>query len=438
MFSNKGILPPTRLELAVANALSLVTRERLWLAFISYIFFVTLYFSWRHSAALHAFTYGDWVIHYGFGFVRRGLIGQLLISIGGTQNAPTLVFLVKAALYFAFLYSVYRLYRPLLHENVLAFCLLAPTAFSFTVLDSDGAGRKELILLACMAVQCAILAARQGISTCGSRSGPWIHLCCLLASLSVAVLSHEGLFFFCGFPLLVLHLDLSLKEGTTAATRRTLFAATWLVILFLLQAYFSGNSQLGKRLCAALGASAPMNCSEFSAITWLGGTGHKVVNDVLKEIGRGALYVYGFSALLSALPIYLVAQGSVVTGSSPVRRSTLLAALIIANLSSIPLYLAVDWGRWQYITVCCNLLFLGYCYRIGIMKARPLLGSLTNFSNELVERVLLRVLKFGMFAYVFLWNVPHYGAYFDHGHIGLIERIAVNMSKFIYSKQPLR
>lgn len=410
-----------------APLLALFTRQRLWAAFIIYLLAWTLLHCWRQSAELQPFSYGDWIIHYKDMFVRRGLIGQIVLILGGPANAPTLVFGIKALAYVVFFGAVYAIFKPLLNNSIVVICLLAPMGLSFSVIDSWGAGRKEILLLAILAVQVFCL------PTAKTKSGSSnLHFALLVASLSFAVLSHEALIFFSGFPLLVFYLQSRAQIGGASATRRLVLVMVWLIALVLVQVAFPGSQEQANRICAALGAQAPVKCAEFSAVSWLASNGRFAVIEVLRVIAAGQLFVYAATAALSALPLYMLWISSQAATTTCINPSQIRDGLIAAIALTLPPYLVgVDWGRWQYITFCSVLLVLGHCYRQGFLASTSLLerahAELAAFGA--LRTILMPLLWLLVAVYVLAWNAPHVGNNFDKGHIGFIERLAGHASK---------
>ena len=113
------------------------------------------YFS-QISRGGHPWETGDWLINYQSGFIRRGLIGELILRISECTNFDLLdlTFLFQLTIYFIFfLYNFkivwFFLQRVKTYDNFKIIILLfSPAAILFNLYNLDFAFRKEIIGLA--------------------------------------------------------------------------------------------------------------------------------------------------------------------------------------------------------------------------------------------------------------------------------------------------
>jgi hypothetical protein len=103
-----------------------------------------------------AYRIGDWLVNYEGGFVRRGLLGQMLLWEGRSFPGTLLplVLSIQVALYGMLLVWGYRLLSPHVQSRVSILLLgLSPASFLFEALNPQGF-RKELLGLVLLAVFC--------------------------------------------------------------------------------------------------------------------------------------------------------------------------------------------------------------------------------------------------------------------------------------------
>lgn len=104
-----------------------------------------------HQIGFHeGFNIGDWLINYAGGFVRRGLIGEILYGLSrliGVNPAILLVFLqaVIFGVYFYFAYKI-LLSKPVILKYT--FIIFSPFVFTFAINSQAGGYRKEIIYFA--------------------------------------------------------------------------------------------------------------------------------------------------------------------------------------------------------------------------------------------------------------------------------------------------
>ncbi len=129
---------------------------------------------------------GSWLVNYGGGFVRRGLFGQLFLSVA--PHAPAAVwylFAFQVACYLLVL-TVFILY---LHENEYRWSAIAlacgPAALPFIAWDWQGGFRQELLVF--VALSLLVLAQNR---TPGRRLTA-VLACTALAFFTLAVFSWE-------------------------------------------------------------------------------------------------------------------------------------------------------------------------------------------------------------------------------------------------------
>ena len=129
-------------------------------------------------------TFGDWLINYQSGFVRRGLFGEAVYRLYEVTDISPGIYVLLALLlaYSIFLFFSYLMLRK---QNLLPYALLVFAPFVFMYHDEAGL-RKEQIFLAAMAFLMWLLQARPG------RTAALVFMA-ILCLYPLAVLSHEML-----------------------------------------------------------------------------------------------------------------------------------------------------------------------------------------------------------------------------------------------------
>ena len=94
----------------------------------------------------HSFLSADWLINYKFGYVNRGLIGTLIVSL--SKSGTTLLNLITYSLIFIYILIFYFLHKTFNNKNqnlISYFLIFSPLAFLFPIYDSQGSFRKEIL-----------------------------------------------------------------------------------------------------------------------------------------------------------------------------------------------------------------------------------------------------------------------------------------------------
>ena len=305
------------------------------------------------AATALGFRVGDWLVNYGSGFVRRGLLGSPIISAAtalGTRPEWIVLSLqtVLYALLFVVLFLLTRQKRP----NVwfLAF-LFSPAALLFPLYDEAVIGRKDVLFFAAFALYAWWMPRPASRWASAAAFG-----------LGAAVtLAHEMFFFFTPyfFVMRVFRLEVRLKADTTTAvdlqpdTRSvrlqadpphfapelSLFAGALIALLLVatIGADLRGAAQCAGLLARGFDKDLCTGIMEYPVST-IGASLQETAATVRAE---PYLRDYSIAAALAALP--LVPLFVAVRRRVP---RAVVVALLAALAFTLPLFvLVIDWGR---------------------------------------------------------------------------------------------
>lgn len=364
-----------------------------------------LAFAFRNIVrARSPYTYGDWVINYADGFVRRGLGGETVLALSnltGVSAVHVAMAIISALTVFVFCGLLVILLRNLRLIDVAI--VLAPIALMFGVLDPSEAGRKDLIPLAVVVASCLLMSRRRPLP-------PLAELAFTTVLGSIGMLVHETTLFYLA-PLFVLHLvRIEESERRVAGRIWLMLAGGLLCALFVLIAA-SAKVDLStiRLMCARLADAAPQACESFDgAIGWLRAPASYGIGTVKAQLAAGTLpSVYGLPLILAL--VYMLAYASRFTLAAGVGASLLggrlrfafqpVVLVLVFFAATVPLYiLAIDWGRWLMVWFVCGFVFLKTALGLGVLERRdgPVVGRLTE------AHLALALLIGALF-----WSTPH-------------------------------
>lgn len=320
----------------------------------------------------HPFKTGDWLINYEGGWIRRGLIGQILYEISGFGfSLLWCVFIVQVLIYFSTAHLVLKLFFATAREASWLFFIFSPAfIFLFPFYDTNGGFRKEIIIF----LSFCLLAVGLLHGRLNQR-----YLAASLIVYIVAVFSHEISVFCLIFPLYLLFK--STKSNPTLRGIGRAYIAGFIIASaagFMLSVFHSGGIEASNLICDSL-KNRDLNkdiCA--GAIKWLGFDAIYALNAVADNI---ALYVLVYTPLLilAAIPLFLTNWWR---GRLPL--------IIWGFVSLIPLFfIALDWGRLIHIYV--TMIFVSFLF---------------DSCNE--EIVIQKYPLIAVLIYSSFWSIPHW------------------------------
>lgn len=359
------------------------------LFFPTFLFFIALALALQYWVVIrHGASYwitADWLINYQGGWVRRGLIGEIIYKFSTLTHASLkeTAFVLQNIAYGAFLLCFYKLMSPLLRKSNYFYLFILSPAFPllFYLYDFYGAFRKESLIFLSFSLLCLFLQ---------SKKMTW--LISSLAIYCLAVFSHEIAFF--ALPFYTYALFRYKEEFETMGTYTFIHFAYACIgfsgLVFAL--LFSGSYQTAAVVCSSLTTReffAPNFCN--GAILWLGKKSSDatlLISDSLSNYLR----TYIPAAALTAMPFLYIRDWL----------KTNRLFLLFSGLAILPLFvIALDWGRFISIYFCLLTLYL--CL---------------EFSKNKIQ-VPKSVSFWFIFLYAAAWSMPH--ALPQHLGLGLYE-----------------
>ena len=323
---------------------------------------------------------GDWLINYSAGFVRRGLVGEIVRRLYQTAdvNPVSAILGIKGGLYAAI--SIGLLFIALRRRfDVFDFALvMCPAGLPFELYAILGSGRKEIALLAAFVFYVA-LDVLTPITT-GGLSRRWQFWFFSLA-LPLLTSVHEALLFF--FPFFLTYRWLR-TDNFAADVRAMRFPCIAAGCVFVLSYLFRGNDTAVATICSSVTAMS---------------LDHRLCAGAIEALGRYDVHIRGVDALrfifLATLSFAPLAWYAAQTLTKTDRRKFFTGASV-SIVATLPLYVvSEDWGRWIHISWI--LMFV----TLLAFKTIPLRLRTTSRSLKAAYAVTI-------ILYVFSWRIPHW------------------------------
>ncbi len=341
---NTRVTLPKILLTSIPRESTIRFRVFIWLA-ASFLWLIHSIGSAYYAFRGDPWSHGDWLISYTDGFVRRGLLGELIFGLAGTIDIhPGAIVLGLQTLAAAVFY--FGLAALLLKGNQklgIWLISLVPLGFAYVLVDPASAGRKEILLFAW-----AILWQRLESKNSKLRLAHAVASTCLVA----LVFSHEGFLFY--IPLVLL---ISILSNTSL---------DWLDFfkragLLLVPSALAGSViALVKTNATPAGLCAPILSAGYSEYTCDGAV-YLAAEGGPSGISYGLSWLANFPTNYFIYFLFVVPFLGIIVAflfsSLQLRRSKFgnreLGMLsIFALIASTPiLIIAVDWGRYLQIAI---------------------------------------------------------------------------------------
>jgi hypothetical protein len=350
---------------------------------------------------------GDWLINYQGGFVRRGLIGQIIFLLSRWLHvSPLLVAVVVALVAYVIVYwSIWKLLENSSWKLWVLAAFISPALVGFTV-AARGGFHKDVLYLASLAMLLVLLMR---------NVKGWVLTVYLTLACVFCILSHEPLFVYLPYALAALAIGIGeIKRAAAIALIPMIFA----LASFYAVAHFHGDTHTVTAVCDSLGKEYAQVC--LGSISNLSHSSAYARQETIEDSTRYHYYrIYPMFGLLASIPIIM---GFADLWRTPgLRRDLKLlagTAAVSFAMSLTLFYYATDWGRWIYMhlfSLFLILLFLDHRRQTDPLTAEPVRGIAGG-------RVRVAFVSLLLFIYATCWNLPNFSDKPIGGYLGLANR----------------
>ena len=302
-----------------------------------YIIFIFLLSTYYLSAVYLSTTnnaMSEWVINYGGGFVRRGLIGELIFQISSISNLNLrdCFIIFQILLYFFYYVLIYWLLKDLKKNFLISLAIFSPVFYSFGLYELEALGRKEILMYVFFSYNFYLFYKYKNIN---------LNYLYTYISLTILILSHEAIIFYFLFYFFFFFVVDKEKNWRFFLLNGILI----LIVIFLSLALFLNphSSFDNLEMCKRLLTITNENCGLGASFTTADISRH--INEVdwkLIDIKNYILiFIFGFTAIF-----FLIYKSELVSNIIYLKKNIFIP-MIFCSLPPMFLFLiAVDSGRW--------------------------------------------------------------------------------------------
>jgi len=314
------------------------------LAVLSFPVMARVWFDYLHAG--NQWRQGDWLINFGSGFVRRGLMGEAFIWVSDMTGISLLVVVLifQSLLFIALVMTFWIIGLMYSNRRILLLLVASPAFFPiFWAGDLQGIMRKELFGLLAL----GLLTMSSVISVRAAFYGSLAVVLFILGSIGNILHSFMAGSMVAGLYLAHEGGQISKQVFRVLATISLAMAALWMGVAI----WFREAPDLAA-MCAPLIARGFDEGICGGALSWMIADNVDHLAELRRQITPGAVAEYIVIASLSLVPVIL-------SFFVFAEKRLLTILLVVAFVPMLPLYpVATDWGRWISISYTSFALLL--------------------------------------------------------------------------------
>jgi hypothetical protein len=350
--------------------------------------------SWNQVGFREGFNVGDWLINYEGGFVRRGLIGEVLFLLAKVTGVSPAIYLVglQSITFGIFFFFSWKILKEKFDLVKYSFLIFSPFLFTYAINSIAGGYRKEILYFAVLAI------ITYSSLKYDARKFQKIFFLTLFLYPLIILTDEVGIVIF---PLLCAIFFDKVRPGLRDLSVLLLLvllsfnAIIFLVVIFHHQASLSQieaikNALITVDLDPRGKESGAIDALRVSTMENMKGTFHSII--------FGHYYIiYPLALILVSIALYPLFREL----KKIIKSRSFFLGLLGAFFLILPVYIiANDWGRWTYILLV-EIFFLivlvdkESSFRIFRDQWTEL--SLGRFSLNLILLI----------SYSLFWYLPH-------------------------------
>ena len=338
--------------------------------------------------------YSDWLINYQGGFVRRGLIGEILFQIHSltTIRLDVIIFITVSILYILFYKNFLKIIKSLNYHFLNLLIVFSPLSFVWPVMEEKASGRKDILFLFLLSIIALHL----------KKIDFFKQKYVIILSAAIIVFSHTG-FLFLLAPFIIIFLFIN-KDKNFRLILKEIFFIIFCLFLFLIIIANNKiiNAEQIQLICNSVSDFVRNDCTTNGYIPTLGWS-LELNLSLKKSLWMREYYHLYFSIafIIGFLPLLIFLYNS---NFLKFKKFNVIFFYSLFLLSTLPLYyLGVDYGRYLHLTYMSSIIIY-----VVALENKIIVNSFlkeNNFFKNLKFKPKILVLI--IFLYGFTFTVPH-------------------------------
>ena len=352
-------------------------RKNFFKVYISLIFFFSIIILYNKFLHPTDWTTSEWLINYHGGFIRRGLIGELLLQINQfiNINPRYLVYIFEILLLSSYYYLIINFFKKINFSPILILVIFSPLAFVYPVAEAETLARKEILLF------CIYIIFLSSLILKNLKLTYFV----IIILIPLMNLVWDGILFYMPFFIFSF-----INQNNNLKLKKLIYFLISF-IPYLITTYILLHTRATEDSLLLMCEAIKEPC--FGSMSFLDKPLSNNINYVVSRFKIEYLIRYSFIFIICFYPIFNLFKKN---------KKILFVQYVICVLPTFVLfYIGYDWGRYLNILYIFSLLTIIFFIKKNIIDV-----SKNSFNKFLVK--IGKKKKFMLcgilICYLFLWN----------------------------------
>ena len=314
------------------------------------------------------YTYTDWLINYEGGFVRRGLLGQIIFELSKSLNIKLqfILLFTQIAIYCTYFFLFYLLFLKKKINFFWILIIFSPILLLYPLTELEALGRKDIFVISFFLIFSMI-----NYKTLNRLITSFI----LLFGLSCLI--HEITIFYIFHYLFVLHLKNKFFNNQKISKKHYLIFFVFLGVLLYLN-LFLHNFVIIENIVNSY--NYDNFTSESGSFSHISPSIDSVFLKTFNNISIVTVVRYGFVFLINTAPLFYFVKLKDEHANKYFKFNNIFFIIL---LLSIPLYLLIfDWGRIIYINHNFFIIIVILIFNMNLIDEKHFKKKLNNLNRS--------------------------------------------------------
>ena len=338
------------------------------------------------------YVFTDWLINYEGGFVRKGLLGQIVFKIATYTNfeLKLIIFCLQVAGYVSYLVLIFNFLRKIKFNFFWILLTFSTISFLYPLSELEALGRKDIYVILCFLIFTLI----------NFDSIKKIILSFLII-FTISTLIHEISLFFLPYYLIVIFVKFYFNFKLKINLNYVLILSAYILYLIYLNLIVSERVNIDQIINGYKILDLDLHQS-LGAFSWLSKSLKENLFNIFSTISIKYVLRYSYILLINIWIIvyFLKLKNKIFLYSKEFDIIQIFSSLV---LLSLPIYLIVlDWGRVTYLSFNFMLILIIFFYKQNLIDIDYLNSKTKNISFK--AKVVIFVLICFMYSPKILIN----------------------------------